>query len=120
MKRRAGFTLLEVLIALAILAIASTAVISQSGQSIRQLHRLEQKSVALWIADNQIAYLRGLPSWPSTGRRSEQLEMSGALWNIDTEVTATSEPWLRKIDVSVAVDGSNDPLVSMTAYRGRY
>ena len=119
MKER-GFTLLEVLIALAILAIASAAVISQTSSSIHNLDRLELKNTALWIADNQLAYIQSLPDWPALGRRSESFDMAGQQWRIDTSIEATSEPWLRKVDVTVGLDGADINLISLTAFRGRY
>lgn len=115
-----GFTLLEVLIALAILAIAVTAVIAQTGTSLYQLERLQQKNTALWIADNQVAYLRSTPQWPTTGHRSETLSLAGQEWQIDTEIESTSEPWLRKIEIEVGLKDSDTTLVSVSAFRGRY
>lgn len=118
----AGFTLLEVLVALSILAISSTAVITQIGQSIRQIEQLEQKTVALWIAENQINSLNVAEAWPATGRQSKVLTVANQSWLISTEVSATRDPWLRKVEVSVATDDrrSSAALVTLTAYRGRY
>ncbi|MBL4827533.1 MAG: type II secretion system minor pseudopilin GspI [Spongiibacteraceae bacterium] len=117
-----GFTLLEVLIALAILAISSIAVVGQAGQSIRQLEQLELKTMALWIADNQIAVYQMNEQWPNTGHQSLSLDVLDQEWLVSTQVSATSDPMLRKIEVSVALDNGREPvdLLSLIAYRGRY
>ena len=117
-----GFTLLEVLIALAILAISSLAIINQTAQGLQQRQRLEQKTIALWVAENQLNSLRLVKDWPSIGRRSDSLRMADQSWKITTEISATADPLLRKIIVSVAAEGEGDSteLVSLTGFRGRY
>ena len=122
MRRIAGFTLLEVLIALAVLAISSLAVLSQTGQSIKQLQLLEAKTMALWIAENQLNTLRASDQWPGLGRRSQRMSMVNQEWIISTEISATSEPWLRKVTVDVSTDvaGSEVALLTLTGYKGKY
>jgi len=114
-----GFTLLEVLIALSILAIASIAVIRQTGQSLNQLQRLELKTTALHIAENQITNYRIAKSWPSLGRRSDTVTLGAIDWSIRSEITATPDPLLRKIVVEVGLE-DQAPVVAMTAYRGQH
>jgi general secretion pathway protein I len=118
-----GFTLLEVLIALTILAVLATAVMTQTGTSINQLQRLEQKTSALWIAEYQMNRLRVADNWPALGRSSSIIDYADQQWQVNTEVSTTSEPWLRKIELSVgpySVDLKQIPSTSLTAYRGRY
>ena len=117
---RRGFTLLEVLIALTILAISSMAVITQTGQSLNQLAQLRLKTVAMVIAENQINRARITEQWPATGRSTDILSAQDQSWVVNMEVTATSEPWLRKMTVTVSLheDGDEFPLASLVAYRG--
>lgn len=118
-----GFTLLEVLIALTILAISSMAIIRQIGQSTSQLQQLELKTMATMIADNRIAEYRIAEKWPEQGTDSTVASMAGHQWQINTEVENTSEPWLRKLTVSVSIetdDGDSLPLTELVIYRGRY
>lgn len=128
MKRRSlskqwlGFTLLEVLIALAILAISSLAVMTQTGMSLRQLNVLELKTTALIIADNRLAMYRVADEWPATGRSSESLTAADQQWLVRVEVSQTSEAWLRKIEVTVSLDDGAEGAIlgNLIGYRGRY
>ena len=115
-----GFTLLEVLIALTILAISSMAVITQTGQSLNQLGQLRLKTVAMVLAENHINRARVSEQWPATGRSTNILSVLDQSWVVNMEVTATSEPWLRKMTVTVSLDEGGDefPLASLVSYRG--
>jgi len=62
-----GFTLLEVLIALAVLAIGMIAVIGTAGTSTRTAAELKEETFAHWVAMNELASLRLSANWPSLG-----------------------------------------------------
>ncbi len=120
-KRLSGFTLLEVLIALAILAISSLAVISQSGQSLSQLEQLHLKTTAIVVADNQLAVVQAAPDWPGLGSQTITVDLGEQQWQVTTEITQSSDPWLRKIEVTVSEDIQADtPLALLVGYRGRH
>lgn len=120
MRRTAGFTLLEVLVALAILALSAAAVLRKTEQDVRQQLALELKSYAMWLADDQLAALGG--QWPPLGRMQRDVEFNGRDWRIVTEVQGTPDADLRRVTVSVALadapEGST--LVSFETFRGRY
>lgn len=67
MKREAGMTLIEVMVALVIFALAGLAVMQSTLQQTRQLGRMEEKILASWLADNQLVQLRqrGFHSLPA-------------------------------------------------------
>ena len=58
MKRVQGFTLLEVLVALAIFALVAASVLSATARSLQTASRLEEKTLAMWIADNRLTELQ--------------------------------------------------------------
>lgn len=123
MRRCHGFTLLEVLIALAILALSAAAVLRQTHLEVRQQQNLELKSYALWVADDVLTMVMAQAQWPPAGRIEQQQSVNGLNWRVITEVQATADPLLRKIEVSVvpAEQGENTaPLITLTAYRGQY
>lgn len=116
-----AFTLLEVLVALAILAISATAIIGQTSNSLAQLSILEARTVASLLAETEIDKVIASEAFPPVGRSSNQVTFNDQQWDIGIEVSATSEPWLRRITVSVANAGNPDyELASLTTYRGRY
>lgn len=123
MRRGRGFTLLEVLVALAILALSAAAVLRQTQLGVKQQYELEMKSYALWIADDVLTVLLAQTDWPPVGSSEEKQTFQDQEWIITTDVEATPDPLLRKIQISIGI-ASNDQkgptLFSMTAYRGQY
>jgi general secretion pathway protein I len=120
-----GFTLIELLIAVAVFAVVATTVYTRSGESIRQLGALEERTLALWVADNELAMLRvsrlNSDSPMPTGTVGRQVTMAGREWRVDVKVTDTTNPWLRRADILVAhAESPEEPLQSLTGFIGRY
>ncbi len=118
-----GFTLLEVLVALAILALSAAAVLRQTHLNLQQQQALELKSSALWIADDALALTLAEAQWPPIGRSERELAFAGQSWRVMTDVQATPDSTMRKIEVSVVLGTQADnaaPLMTLTAYRGQY
>lgn len=118
-----GFTLLEVLIALAILALSAAAVLRQAHLGVKQQQVLETKSYALWMADDVMTLVMAQSQWPPVGRVEQQQTYDGQNWKVVTDVQATPNPLMRKIEVSVSPESQGDntsALITLTAYRGQY
>jgi len=115
-----GFTLLEVMIALAVFAISAIALLSQSNQGIRQTLYLEEKSYALWVAENKLTELRLSKEWPPTGEKRDQVTQFDRDWSITTSVSGTGEKSLRRVDVKVSRVGDESSLSSLRGYIGQY
>lgn len=115
-----GFTLLEVLVALAVFALSAFAVIRQTSQSVQQAEYLEQKSFALWLAENRLAQYRTAKEWPSIGNHSESVEQYGRSWFLQTDVYTTSDPWLRRVEVRVGREESDNSIITLQGFLGRY
>lgn len=121
MRSARGFTLIEVLVALAVLALTAAAVTRQSSQVLNDLRRLEEKTQALWLADNELTRIRIEEPWPALGQRSRQMEAMAQDWMITIAVSGTPNVDVRRIDVRVAAaQREQDPLLSITAYAGRH
>ncbi|WP_312519581.1 type II secretion system minor pseudopilin GspI [Stutzerimonas nitrititolerans] len=100
--REGGFTLLEVLVALAIFAIVAAVVLTAAGRSLNNAARLEALTLAGWIADNRLTELQLQQPEPAIGRETRELEYSGRPWQILSEVQASADPGLLRITVWVA------------------
>ena len=125
--RAEGFTLLEMLIALAVIAVVGLTVSSAVGNVAAQTYTLEQRLVAHWVAENHLARVRlsriGTTDAVPTGRETERLRMSGRDWRLERDITETSHPWLRRVEVEVyeVVDGDEiGPLNAVVGFIGRY
>jgi general secretion pathway protein I len=101
MTRSRGFTLLEVLVAVAVVGISMSALIAGFGRYAEQAGYLRQRTIATWVAHNRLNEVMLEPGWPGTGRKDGQVEMAGAEWPYRLEVSNTEDPQLRRIDLHV-------------------
>ena len=107
-RRARGFTLLELLVAVAILAIAMGALLSGFARYAAQAAHLRERSIATWVAHNRLTEVELAPPWPSTGASNGETEMAGATWRWRLEVKSTDDPELRRLDLSVYPPASDD------------
>ena len=110
MKKQAGMTLIEVMVALAVFALAGLAVMQATLQQTRQLGRMEEKTLAGWLADNQLVQLRLENRWPA-------LSWSETTVHIRWQGVETDLPQLRALDVEVRRAKSDKmPVSSLRTY----
>lgn len=118
MKRSAGFTLLEVLVALAVLAIAMGAIINAVTQSIASTAYLRDQTWASWVALNQInERLLDPKPWPAEGSLQGGAEMMNHTWRWQVRFVKTDDPDLRRIEVTVRVAENGPVLSTLTAFK---
>jgi general secretion pathway protein I len=120
-KRKQGLTLIEVLIALAIVGIAMLAVIKASSQSIRSTTHVQQKTIALWVAQQALNEVRvGVIKLSGLDTINQKTEMLGQYWY--TQIRQISTPNKRIMNVTVRVfdhddyDTDDTPLIEMETY----
>lgn len=118
--RAPGFTLIEVLAALVIVALGMLGVIQAVTQTARNGVYLREKTLAHWIALNAITERRLLPAPPAVGESSDEVEFAGQRWRWSMRVSQTEVESLRRMDVSVrAADRPDDQaLVTVTGFYG--
>ena len=114
--RTAGFTLVEVLVAVAVLAIALAAVIGAMARQADNAGYLKQKTLAVWVAHNRLTEVQLQPRVPGTGRSDGTVEMGGFEWRWETVVNDTEDPRLRRIDI--VVRRPEDPKGSLAQLTG--
>jgi len=117
-KRYAGFTLLEVMVALAIVALSLLAVTTSMSQMIKASQAMRDRTYASWIAQNRITELRLALITPDVGSSSGEVEYANADWAWRSVVSETGVDDLYRVDVSVSLAGSEGVIRSVTGFFG--
>jgi general secretion pathway protein I len=117
MKWRGGFTLIEMLVALAILAIALAAVQRSVTVSIDNAFELKQRLLASWVADNRLAELRATRLIPATGEVRGEETQAGITFHWKSQVSTTPNPFVERVEIRVmATNDSDHALASLVGY----
>ena len=100
-RLRRGFTLVEVLVALAVLAIALAAILRAMGQAIDATATLRERNIALWVAQNRLVEHQMRRDWPAADTKDGDAEIGGVKWYWREQVSTTPEPRIRRIEITV-------------------
>jgi len=106
MRAEGGFTLLEILVALAIVVTGIAAAVQAAGVIVDQTGNLESRMLSSWVASNRLAELRLSRSWPGPGGYQGAAVQGGRDWYYTEQVTETSDPDLRRVDLLVYEDAA--------------
>ena len=112
-RRSAGFTLIEVLVAVAIVAVALSAGIKASGALVNNAQRLADVSAAQWCADNQLVELKLMRNTPGVGDVDFGCDQLGKRYAGKLVVRPTPNPNFRRVDVVMA-DEAGVPLLTLS------
>lgn len=108
--RPAGFTLIEVVAALAIFALAAVALTKISMQYSQATARSILQSKAQFVAQNEVALMQIQQQWLS-GQESKQVTSQGETWQIDKKASKTISPNVQRIDMRVSLYDRSDAKV---------
>lgn len=112
-----GFTLLEVLVALAVLAIALAAIMRAMAQAIDTTATLREHNEALWVAQNRLTEHQMRRDWPAADTTDGEAEMGGEKWFWREQVSTTPEPKMRRIEITVRrLADSKETLAKLVGY----
>jgi general secretion pathway protein I len=119
--RYSGFTLVEVVVALAIVAIGMFAVFKTIGDTAHNVAYLRDRSFAAWIADNRITEVRLASEMPSVDETEGEVDFAGRQWHWVANVSQTQVENLRRIDVSVRreEDEEGTSLMKLSGFVGQ-
>jgi general secretion pathway protein I len=113
MKRARAFTLVEILVAVAILAIALAATTRAASLATDGARETRARLLATWAAGNRVAELRARKLFPAPSETTSTLEQGGLSLVLKETVVDTPNPTIRRLEISVA-DGA-DPGRVLTA-----
>lgn len=112
-----GFTLLETLIALAILAIGLAAAMRAIGAATNTAYDLKQRLLAQWVAQNRLGEIRARSIWPDIGSSEGEATQADLQFIWIQTVTGTPNQAFRRVEVKVVLPGElSHSLTKMVAY----
>jgi general secretion pathway protein I len=117
--RHGGFTLLEVLVALAILGIALMAALKSSGVVVRNATGLKERTFAHWVAMNRAAELELQATGLELGTSLGRAEMANHTWYWTVATTKTPDPAIRHAVITVAREEQGAPLATLEVFLDR-
>ena len=110
-RRSRGFTLIEVLVALAIVTVGMAALLSALSSSADSASYQRDKTFAEWVALNRLEEVRLALQRPTKGKSDGDVELAGRKWKWSQEVLETEVKGIMRVDVSVRelnVPGANE------------
>lgn len=114
-----GFTLIEVLVALAIVAVALAAGGRAGGALLNNADRLAKVTSAQWCADNQLTDLKLARRFPDLGRSTFECQQLALALHGEMRVQGTPNPSFRRVDIAMS-DAQGQPLVTISTVLPRY
>jgi general secretion pathway protein I len=134
-NKQRGFTLIEILVALTVFAITSSALITSMTRHVSQSSAIRDKTIAHWVAQNEMSQMRLSERYeenqsepgrdvrfPDLGSVYKEVIMADQEWQVRITVSTTRNEDIRQIvvDVSRGADADEAALVSLDGFMGRY
>lgn len=117
--RAGGFTLIEVLVAMTIIAVGVSALVATAGSSAFRADYLREREFGRWVASNVLTELQVIPAWSDVGTKNTEVEMGAFIWYVNTRTQAVADPDLRRVDVEVRRDKDADSYIyTVTGFVG--
>jgi len=111
-KNEQGFSLIEALVALAVLAIAAVGLVRATESHIDSTRAMERRAAAMWIAENRLAEIQ----LADPAASASQAELLGQQWKVDIVRTRTEDAGIDKVRIQVFAEGERSPLASLDGF----
>lgn len=117
MRKAYGFTLIEVMIALAVFGLTAAAIAVANAQVVASTRMLQEQQEARWVAENYVTELRVLKGFPNVGTSKERVDFNGKKWVIDVVVTDVDYqqigPYIRHIELRTRLESEENTADSL-------
>ncbi|KUJ74552.1 hypothetical protein AVO42_03915 [Thiomicrospira sp. XS5] len=115
-RTQRGFTLIEVMVALVIAALALTALTRGLGQYVFQQSQLQERVIATWVAENRLLELQRLPGAQMESRAQETALSQD--WQTEFTTSDTLIDGIQKVEVAVTAPAEKQPTVRLYSILG--
>lgn len=116
-NKTSGFTLIEVMLAMAVFAIAGVALLSAATNNARNISYLEDKMFANWVASNQLVATHLVKTWPPKNNLKGEIELGGRVWFWHQKVVKTTDKNMRQIVMEIRLKANDELAIgSITTY----
>ena len=114
--KESGMALMEVLVAMLILALSATAVLRMNGQQVKALTSLQQKQSGAWLADSKLNEIMLHPASTSELWQHGSQMMGGATWHLRWRRVPTTDPGIVAVEVEVRQNKKQQPVASLRTW----
>lgn len=114
--KQQGMTLLEVMLALVILATSGLAVMNAASEALKNQAYLQDKTLALWVASNRLVELKLEKQWPASSWQNDTEEFAGKTWYISYQTVQTGDNNFKALDVQVSSQEEGGALAYIRTY----
>ena len=115
-KKQTGFLLVEILVALVILAIPLAAITRAVSQAIDTTAALRDRNIAMWVAQDRLTMHRIERDWPSLNTTTGTSEMADRSWRWQEKVISTPIVQLRRVEIEIRDENGPDVLAKLVGF----
>ena len=114
--QQSGFTLVEMLAAVAVLAIAMAAILAGMARYADNVSHRRERTFGLWVAHDRLTEIQLQANWPDIGKSDGETQMAGQLWRWNVEVKTTQDEHLRRVDIAVLSPNREGNAAKLSAF----
>lgn len=118
-RAEAGFTLIEMLVALAVFSLAVLALLNLSGESTRAAGAIEERAFAGVVAENRAVEAQTARSLDAMGPAEGTEAAGGRTWRWTRRVSDTADPGMVRVDIAVTAEDGRRRAAELTLFRAR-